>query len=244
MIEHLPWMAALARQEEKDRKELVQPPPSGWKPGAERRKLKLTLMPEKTIIRKGESLRYRLEARNIGREDIGFYEPFSAFVKSGDLYGPHSYRFYVTPPGGKKERMGRPILPSTGFIQEEEISFPDTMSAAGKDAAFEKMKMEDRIERGLSLALRSGETLITRPDPKTGSPFRELWTDFQFKKAGAYRIRVVYENLPPDPPTQHHIQGMIGRGHTPEEQKKFHDKMVRNSLGLVESNEVILEVAP
>lgn len=244
LIESLPWIDASARQEEKDRKELVQPPPPGWKPGTERRKLKLTLIPEKTIIRKGESLRYRLEIQNIGRENIGFYEPFSAFVKSGDLYGPHSYRFYATPPGGKEERMGRPILPSEGILPADEIKFPENMSVKDKDAVFEKLKMEDRLERGLSLTLRPGETLFTRLDPKTGSRFRELWTDVQFENAGTYRVRVVYEDLPPDAPTPHHIQGMIKRGHSLEEQRKFHDKMVRNSLGLVESNTIALEVVP
>lgn len=147
---------------EKDRAELTLQSRRGWTPETSPRKLTILLISEKTKVRKGESFRYRLEIRNVGREPVVFKEPAPSFIKDGSLCGSHGYRFYATPPRGTERPL--PCEPAAG---------PAT------------------ADSGLDLTLRPGDYLLTRRDGPA-NPFRTLRTKFRFDTLGTYRIRAVY----------------------------------------------------
>lgn len=240
----VPGLVAGDRQEIKDRKELVLSPPAGWKPENVRRKIKLTLIPEKTMIRAGERFRYRLETQNVGQEPVMLSEDQRAFVKTGNLSGPW-YRFYVTLPDGKKEQLDNTFHPS--FIDVSplhEYHFPATMTSAQKDAAFKQIQLQEHAESAIRLELLPGETVVTRPDPPPPNRFRDMDADLVFKKPGTYRVKATFEEPPLKPESEKHIQAMIKEGISREDQLKMHEKMNRDSLGIIESNTVLLEVVP
>lgn len=245
LTSQVPEFAAQDRQEENDRSELVQPPPSGWKPENAKRKLKLTLLSEKTMIRKDEPFRYRLEVQNVGREAVSLVELVDSFIKSGNIDGLGPFELYVTPPGGKEQRLWRPWQDLDGAMLPlgKEITFPGTMTAAEKEAAFERMNLESAAAGQLSLRLKPGETLSTRPESRR-SRFRDLRTRFTFDKPGTYRIRAVYNNAPPKPLTEAQIQRKMRAGQSRDELMQLYREMAESSLGAVGSNTVTLEVMP
>ena len=230
---------AMEQQEVKDRQELVLPPPPGWKPGEAKRKLKLTLIPEKTMLRKEEKFRYRIEIQNVGREDSIFSEPFAPFVKIGILDGTHDYTFLVTPPGGKEQEM-RANFHTGAKLMGEEIFFPKHWTEAQIEAAVDKRRLEERAEGRLLLALQPGETLITRPAPPPPNRFRELFTRFNFDQLGTYRIRVVYDDRPEEQP-EWFIQRLKKKGRFEAYQRDYKEQASK-AIGPFESNAVVLEV--
>lgn len=242
LLATVPESVARDQQEIKDRRELVLPPPAGWKPESVRLKIRLTLIPEKTMVHKGAKFRYRLETQNVGKEPVTFFEDRSAFVKSGSLYGSW-YRFYATLPDGREKQL-RGAIDFSDESPLQEYHFPSTMTSAEKDAAFKKIQLQETAEDGIALQLLPGETLVTRPDPPPPNRFRDLDTSFKFDKPGTYRIKVAFEDPPPKPDTEEHIQAMIKNGVPRERVMKLHEKSVQDSLGIVESNMVSLEVVP
>ncbi len=232
----------MEQQEVKDRQELVLPPPPGWKPGEAKRKLKLTLIPEKTMIRKGEKFRYRLEIQNVGQEGILFNETFAPFVKVGILDGPPAYKFYITPPGGKEEEM-QANFPTGAKLMGEELFFPKDWTKAQIEAAVEKRRLRERAEGQLFLTLKPGETLITRSDPPPPNRFRELFTRFTFDRPGTYRLKFVYDDRP-EKLSARDFDYMVKSGicKSREACMRDYEKKVHEAIGPVDSNTVFLEV--
>ena len=245
LLSYVPENIARHRQEIKGRQELVIPPPSGWRPEDARHKIKLTLIPEKTTIHTGQYFRYRLEVQNMGRDNVQFSERAPGFIKDGVLPYRHWFEFYVTPPGGKEKLLASPYLPSienaTAPPKIREY-FPAGNTPAEKDAAFKQIQIEEQAEANLSLSLRPGETLVTRP--AAPNAFRNLEVEFSFEKTGIYRVKAAYDDRPLDQPTEAHIQAMIREGYSREHQMKRAAERANNSLGFTESNEVRIEVVP
>lgn len=247
------------RQEKRDRLELVLPPPPGWIPQNIAQKLRLTLTLEKTTIHAGEALRYRVEIQNVSTQSISFFENAPGFIKNGHL-SDHGFGLYVTPPGGETVAMGHVVLPGTfdPAHQFREYHFPDSMTAAEKDAAFERIKLEERIEADLRVVLQPGETLVMRPNPPLPNKYISLKPHFRIQKAGAkifeiqlgfqkpetYLIRAVYDDRPLPPPSEEHVQEMIKSGVSREDQTRMYKDRIRNCLGFIESNKVSLTVLP
>jgi hypothetical protein len=217
--------AAKEKQEAKDRQELVLAPPPGWRPGKVRRKIKLTLIPEKKTIRVGQLFRYRLEIQNVGREEIYFSERYPGFIKNGDLSTDHWFELYATPPGGKKKALPNQFMPS----RESMHAPPDVREIDRSD---------------FSLALQPGETLFTRPDSPPTNKFRDLIVEFSFMKPGIYRINAAYDDRPLEPDSEEEVRALIKRGVSREQQRDMRKKDVLDSLGFVESNVILLEVVP
>jgi len=216
LIAQVPREVSESTQAIKDRQELVLPPPPGWKPENVRRKLKLTLIPEKTMIRVNTFFRYRLEIQNEGREPVLLSEDSPGFIKDGRV-GTHWFEFYVTPPGGEETMVANSFgaMFDNKPVVFREYQFPDSMTTAEKDAAFEKIKANHKAENnareGLSLFLQPGETLLTRPNPPPPNSFRNLDIDLGFNKPGTYRIKAAYDDRPIGPATDEHAQSMARR---------------------------------
>ncbi len=272
LMSSIPMMVASSKQAVKDRKELVLPPRAGWKPEEAKRKLKVTLIPEKTMIRKGEAFRYRLEIQNIGQERIYIGDSAPSFIKTGSLFG--KFRFYVTPPAGVEEKpMGR-LYSSTdeGIVPLQEIVFPDTMTETQKEAAVTRMVAEGNAAANLMLWLQPGETLLTRPQSPPPNRFRELKAAYDFDHPGTYRIKLVFDDLGGHPDVEerdlftrraknrgislqevYRLDAITNRelGISIEQQKKDRQKEIQDfdkrkltAIGRVESNTVLLEVMP
>lgn len=194
-----PWVAAneerlkdRAEHEAEDRKELVRPAPDFWRPESRGRALKLTLFLEKTTLRAGESLRYRLEVQNIGEKEVFLHEDPS-FIKTGRFLGSE-YRPLLTTPDGVESRMSPPIhLFGGGPLKPAEVDYSG-MTEAEALAAVKREESRDWTKNKLILHLRPGETIITRPD--AGGRFRELETSPVFDLPGKYRLRFVFHELP------------------------------------------------
>lgn len=156
--------------EERDRRELVRQPKEEWKPGAATRRLEILLLAERSRIRKGEPLNYRLEMRNVGREPLVFTEEAPSFIKEGSLCGSHGFKFHVAPPRGKE----RALTCAPEVTDEVQIG---TRAAAAP-------------EPGLDLTLAPGEYLLTRGSGP-GRPFRTLTAAEPFDQTGIYRLKAV-----------------------------------------------------
>lgn len=192
-----PWLAAneerlrdQAEHEAEDRKELVRPAPDFWRPESLGRALRLTLFLEKTTLRAGEPLRYRLELQNIGEKEIFLHEDPS-FIKTGRFLGT-KYRLFLTTPDGVESRASPPLwLFGGGPLKPAEEKYT-AMTAAELTAALKREESRDWSKNKLILYLRPGETIITRPDD-VGGRFRGLETSPAFDRPGKYRLRFVFE---------------------------------------------------
>jgi hypothetical protein len=245
----VPEEIAAETEEAKDRRELVLPPPPGWKPENVRRKIELTLIPENTVIHVGQKIRYQLKIKNVGRESLYFVGSYPNFIKDGELDSIRGFGFRVTPPGDKEKVLANRYMPDiSALVSHEpeihEYHFPDTMTAAEKNAAFERLQVEEKAKAELSVELKSGETLITRPNPVSPDKFRDLNVEFSFDRPGTYRLKAVYDNRPLPAPTEEIIRDMVKDGVSREYLTRAHQKAVRDSLGLVESNTIQVEIVP
>lgn len=135
----------------------------------------------------------------------------------------------------------------------------------------ERRGMEKARLFTLWVELQPGETLVARPwkfvsrrerqksiagprddymQFKVEGPFREARLDpdeFKFDQPGTYRVKVVYNHNPfgLKPPTEEEIQKRIAKwGLDREYQMRRHQERVAESLGIVESNTVVVEVYP
>lgn len=192
-----PWVAAneerlrdRAEHEAEDRKELVRPASDFWRPESRGRALKLTLFLEKTKLRAGEPLRYRLEVLNIGEQNIFLHEDPS-FIKTGRLLGA-KYRPLLTTPDGVESQVSPPLrLFGHAPLKPAEEKYA-AMTAAELTAALKREESRDWTKNKLILYLRPGETIVTRPDAASGR-FRELETDAGFDRPGKYSLRFVFD---------------------------------------------------
>lgn len=186
-----------ATQEASDRAELVLPSPEFWRPESAGRKIKLTLIAEKTTIRAGEKFRYRLEVQNVGEKDIFFHEDPS-FIKVGEEAWHGHYRILVKFPDGHESPLRPVTFHFDALPKPAELNFAD-MTDTEIDAALEKIDARKRTRKTLELYLHPGETLFTRPDPTLPGSFRDLRIFTDLERPGRYRIRVVYDVKAPDP---------------------------------------------
>lgn len=192
-----PWVASneerlkeRAEHEAEDRKELVRPAPDFWRPESRGRALKLTLFLEKTTLRAGEPLRYRLEVQNIGEKEIFLHEDPS-FIKTGRLLGA-KYLPLLTTPDGVESRLSPPLhLFGHAPLKPAQEEYT-AMTAAELTAALKREESRDWTKNKLILNLRPGEAIVTRSDAASGR-FRELKTDAGFDRPGKYRLRFVFE---------------------------------------------------
>lgn len=239
----VPEEVAADFQEIKDRNELVLPPPPDWKPENVDRKIKLTLIPEKTRIPVMGTFRYRLEVQNVGREPILFLDDGAGFIKTGKIGSDILFGFQAATPGGKEEKVPGPyVLGGTGRSLHEYV-FPGSMTAEEKDRAFERIRVHKHAEHSVQITLQSGETMFTRPSPPRPNRYRDLLTRNNFfAKPGSYRIKAIYNHPLPSRPTEKVIAAKEQLGLTREDQEKNFEELKHEKLGLVESNTIILEV--
>ncbi|MBI4679420.1 MAG: hypothetical protein HY748_17735 [Elusimicrobia bacterium] len=250
-----------ARREAEDRAEFVRPAPKGFGPEG-RRKIRLTLIPKKAMMKTGETFWYRLELQNVGREPILFDER-SSFWKVGNGLG--KCRFRITPPGGK-EQLGR-LLEDLDEPFRKTIVLPEHLATDEEKQRYardlvERQGWENSRRYHLYVNLQPGETLVTRawrfgtederlarimagddPHPPISGDFRELpLEEITFDQPGTYRIKVVYKDPPPKPPTEAEIQRKIKLGLDREYQMRSYQEWASEFLGIVESNTVLVEV--
>jgi len=256
------------------RRNFIRPAPPGFRPEQVSRKVKLTLVSEKTMVRKGETFRYHLKMQNIGQQPIHFHEPNSDF-----LLGQHmssKYNFFVTPLGGRERKMLEALVlgPPGGY--QKEIPEGAVMTASERTAWVRRKIAEERVKTELDATLIPGETLVSRKWGGLAGSFNELSTDFKFDKPGIYEIRAVYDDRPPLPPGEE-IRRMAAKHASspsknervdqelemlqkeiastqngiaadyrnhPEEELKRYNRIASKALGLVESNVVTLRVVP
>jgi hypothetical protein len=228
-----------------DRKELVTPAPPGFKPEAALRKIRLTLTLEKSMIRRGDAPRFRLEMTNVGSESIRYGEIHGSFFKFGVLSMSRDMQFILIPPGGKEIQLYTGAL---GSGTAQEVFFPADWSEEKKARAAKEMNSRSKAEESLSVELVPGETLRTRGDV-TGDLFRTLAAQMDFSAVGTYRIRVKFDDRL-SPLTEGYIEKILalskkrGSGTSRAEIVKDHERWAANALGPVESDEVRFEVVP
>lgn len=251
---------------EKDHAEMVRPAPPGWKPESPGYKIKLTLVPKTTILRKGQSFWYRLELQNVGTEVLDFSADDYSTFKNGSGSGG-DFDFYVTEPDGTVARMSIPLDSVCSDLGREfHIPGSEHMTPAQEHAAFERLNEEDwrdgERSGNLWVTLQPGETLLSRPwqnmdycgeqhanwekvqrDLPSEGSFRELYSIHNFDKIGTHRMKVVYRDMPRGPSSEKYIQDLIKKGISRERQLKMLEEINRDRLGLVESNEVSFEVS-
>ncbi|MBI4349559.1 MAG: hypothetical protein HY553_22175 [Elusimicrobia bacterium] len=252
-------------QEKLDREELIRPAPPGWKPEEPGRRVRLTLIVKEPTLRRGETLWYRLEFQNTGSESIDYFESDSFFKKGAWL--SWGWKFYVN---GEEVHLGdldfNRGAPVAGPFEPPGW---EKLTEAERDAYVKRRNKETeaayRRRTNLSVTLHPGETLVTRPwrnvgrevadrmwargeDPdraRAPGAFREFYSVFfQFDKPGKYRIKAVYSDQPPGPPTEEKLRWMEERGHSRADQMAEHRKRVAESLGTIESNVIEVEVVP
>ena len=256
-----------AQREAEDRAELVHPAPPNFKTQAGR-KVQLTLISRKAMMRKGETFWYRMEMRNVGQEPIAL-DDRPSFWKIGDAMLANRYRFFITPPEGREKEVYVFRYPQI-HPSPIEMDYPASMTKAESDRAFERLleEKENEVSRRVHLrvTLQPGETLVSRPwrfgtgidrlnkmeknenpDPPVSGAFRELAPamsgkdEFKFDKPGTYRIKLVLNDTARRP-TEEDIQRRIKIGLSREYTMKDYEEKVAIHLGRIESNVVTLEV--
>lgn len=204
-----PYDAIRAKLDERDRREYYRPAPPDFKPEDVARKLKLTLVPESRMLRKGKPFRYRVEVQNVGNKPVYFSE-YKSFIKTGKIEFERwaKYKFYMTDPDGHK----RVIEPSLTYRASSPpgsdwVSKPMTREEADK---FEKVLALQTFEEmegfNLSMNLQPGDALVSKAYySKEIAGFRDLGingVDYKLDKPGTYRFQVVYDDPPPKHPKE------------------------------------------
>lgn len=249
-----------------ERRELVRPPPAGFKPADKGRKFRLTLVARDKTIRVGESFWYRLELQNLGRQTVHFWETPS-FLKSGYNYDMGRWDFHVAPPDGKRQLMViGSLFDEMGVRGSRTDAIPVPGSAAMTDAQIEQYIRRDgakqRHDRDFIVDLAPGETIVSRPwrwvgsqerqersrrgetnlVPRPAGEFRELWTSYRFKTPGNYKIRAVYDDSMAPMPSESFIKDMEKQGSSRESVIAKHKERAKERLGRIESNVVTITV--
>jgi len=259
-----PQSVAQWEQELFDRRELVWPAPEGFHPQVEGRKLALKLVPLKTIVRTGDSFWYRLELQNVGSEVVKFNDS-TAFFRGGPLgSGKFDVNLEIRQQGGKRVVLLSPIGLSTCFGVEWTPPIPGwgEMGDDERKEAFRRFKLKSKVASALQVRLLPGETLFTRPvrfvssdeeckaRPLATKPssrvrgrFRELRLAETRLDPGTYLIRAVYDGTPRTPPSMQRMRQIEEKlGFSIEEQQQQYEEEIRESIGLIESNSIEVEV--
>lgn len=255
---------ALEEHEAADRREFVRAAPPRWKPLTSGRKLRLSLIPQKTLLQKGESLWYRLELQNVGSEAIWFFEP-NSFFKRG-AWASHKWQVFVD---GQEIQLGDLDFGAPAAMEPFPPPGWERLTDEQKAAEVERLNRESeaarRLRENLNVTLKPGETLVSRPwrhlgrgeaaamrergeDPdraRAPGEFRELYSVFfRFDRPGTHLVQVFFRDPPPEPPTESDFQFMHKRGYGREVLLREHRERVSKALGTIESNVVEVRVAP
>lgn len=239
----------------RDRKNHVRQAPSDFKPEDARRKLKLTLIPERTMIRKGKRFSYQAEIQNVGRENVSFYEDGS-FVLKGRLIGTR-FKFLLIREDGEESELWNLNFGHSPPDSDDQFHPPagwEKMSDQEKDEAIRLLNLEGQLVSEFAVDLKPGETIYTR-DPRTGARFTELFVTHGrgpiksskrilpvLEQPGTYRIKLVYDDRPPAPPSETQIARDIKIFGSKDKALKDYQDTVDKSLGLIESNIVTFEI--
>lgn len=233
-------------REARDRRDYIRPSPPGFKPENAARKITLALFAEKEILRKGEPFRYRAELQNVGREEISFYQKISFFKTGGiESYNSDGFRLYAIRPG-QKEMTRLRVKEERELPGGTEIRLPgwEGMNDAQKHEAVKRHIDDINYGYELRATLKPGETLVSKPKDQPKGSYLIFHGDYKYWKHGTYRIKLVYVDSPPAPLTEEKILKGIKRGNRREIQVRVHEEMMRDSLGVIESNIVTIEVVP
>lgn len=251
---------------EAERKEMVRPVPKDFKPEDVARKLRLTLVARDKSIKAGQTFWYRLEFQNVGREPVEFFEHHS-FLKDGMSFEDGTMEFHVGLPDGSRRLMPLGVLAdelTIGGRPGGAIDIPGSEKMTKKQLQ-DYVRLDSvrrHADRGLDVILAPGETLVSRPWrwlgitenferfrrgekdiwPRPKGTYRELWTDFDFKKPGRYVIQAEYNDEPPPPPDEAFIRSMEEEGRRRADVLSTARRFAARHLGRIHSNSIQIEV--
>jgi hypothetical protein len=242
------------RKKQKDwvRHNYVRAAPEGFLPGKIKHRLKLTLVPAKVMIRKGEPFRYRLEFQNVGYASVSITELHSDFLLGNHVLGQR-YRMEFISPGGKSwEKMMAAIIGKVMGAQHpasdaHDMKMPgaERMTQAQRSEWLRRRAAEDNIRNDLYVTLQPGEILVSKEWGGAAGSFNTLHSEDDWDKPGTYRIRAIFDDSPSGPPSQEEIQQISRKyGYSSDEQIKDYQRRAGEVLGLIESNVVSVEVTP
>lgn len=253
---------------ESERRELVLPPPTDFKPEVKGRKLRLTLVPRQKSIKVGERFWYRIEIKNVGHQAVRFRD-WKSFLKRGDQYASGRWNFELINPSGKRidlvvGTLYGELAVSDAGLDTVDIPGAEKMTDAEVQDFIRRDAPRRRADLDIDVTLASGETLVSRPwrwhdvferrerkgrgeknlTPQPPGPWRELWVSHVFKEPGNYSISVAYDDPPLPPPSEEFLRAMERRGH--QRSVILADKKEEDSLhlGRLKSNLVQFEVVP
>lgn len=197
-------------QDAATRKELVTPAPPGFVPKTRGRKLDLALIPQKTMIRLGESFWYRAEITNVGTEPFEMRDSFINSGSGGD--GWSKFRLMISPSTPQPALWGDAGEPC--MFEHPPVPGWERMSESERKAATERWAREEAVPKWrINVRLAPGETIRTRdwravsredacaawkagnPSPeRPGGLFREFEDRRQFARPGSYTVKLVYDD--------------------------------------------------
>lgn len=170
------------------RVELIIPAPADFKSANPARQIRLRLKLERSSVRIGETIRYRLELVNEGSKPYVYAEDTPSFFKTGRM--SDRVQLILTEPDGKKIDL-RPPYPG-GSLGGSEIRFPGDWSNARKEEWINSQKLRAKVAGYLYARLEPGEALRTRGDgPEDG--YRTLRTRHALKVPGTYELRAILD---------------------------------------------------
>lgn len=225
------------------RRTMVTPAPADFKPEPVARKVRLRLALEKTKIRVGEKLRFRLEMTNVGRDPLDYHEIRSSLF-AGNLLDTVTMSFYLTDSRNKRvELMPRTGRPSDGGAPSEKLVPPRGLPAAELEKWFQETNAMGQAHATFKVMLLPGETLRSiGEDDSSVENFKALIVEEDaYDKPGPYRLHLELDDRP-DPLDDDYIQFSLKTGDTLEEIHKRHDRRNKEALGPISSNAVAFEV--
>ncbi|MBI5247689.1 MAG: hypothetical protein HY923_10955 [Elusimicrobia bacterium] len=224
------------RLAEINQRTMVLPASPDFKPEPVARKIRLTLVLEKTKIRTGENPRFRLELTNVGRETIDYQENQSSIFRWGGIgYSMRTIHFYLTDRKGKR----LDLFPALGRGRVAPVQY-NTPPMSDKE-------MLESNARGLAansfkVRLLPGATLRSLGDGDTAQePFRTLLVEEGYEKPGTYRLQVELDDRPS--PLSPAIIKVALKHRTLEQIHESYARKAKDALGPVSSNAVTFEVA-
>lgn len=228
------------------RRTMVTPAPADFKSEPVARKVRLKLILEKSKIRVGERLRYRLEMTNVGRDAIDYAELRSSiFVKDGGPLDSLTMRFYLTDRRNKRVRLMSPAIsrPSAdGGFRSNRINPPKGLPKEELEKWFQETMAMGQAHATFKVKLLPGETLHSiGDDDSPRENFKTLVVEDDFDKPGTYRLHLELDDRP-RPLSKGYIEASLKSGSTLEEIHKDQERWMRAALGPVSSNVEKFEV--
>lgn len=242
-------------QDKKDRAELVTPAPPGFKPKVSGRKLELTLIPQKKMLRVGETFWYRAEIRNVGSQSVTVTD---SFVKSGyDYYGA-KFKIIVSPRHWKDHSVLRDASP----CEASGLPIPGwtKMDKSQQVEAAKRYHLEEELKNRVRVLLEPGETVRTQDEryvsqeedcaafqagkiasTRPGGLFRQYYETRDFDRPGTYLLKLVLTD-PPRPLSNETRTDLKADGFTEDEIAGYEVRSQGAHLGVAESGVVEVEV--